>query len=192
MQLEEIHDETAIDPWFLAQIEQIVGTERQLGGRSLASLVGRGAALHQADGLFRSAAGQAARHQPSTRCARRDMQWACGRSTSASTPALPSSRRRPRTSTRTYDEECEAEPTDATQDHGAGRWAQSHRSRHRVRLLLRARGAGDARGRLRDHHGQLQSGDRVDRLRHQRPLVLRAGDAGRRARDRRQGKTRSA
>ncbi|HSW22812.1 MAG TPA: carbamoyl-phosphate synthase large subunit, partial [Burkholderiaceae bacterium] len=38
MRLEEIHDETAIDPWFLAQIEQIVGVERQLGGRALSSL----------------------------------------------------------------------------------------------------------------------------------------------------------
>ncbi|HSB25872.1 MAG TPA: carbamoyl-phosphate synthase large subunit, partial [Burkholderiaceae bacterium] len=38
MRLEEIHDETAIDPWFLAQIEQIVAVERQLRGRVLASL----------------------------------------------------------------------------------------------------------------------------------------------------------
>jgi hypothetical protein len=78
----------------------------------------------------------------------------------------------------------------AQEDHGAGRRAQPHRPGHRVRLLLRARRAGHARGRLRDHHGQLQPGDRVDRLRHQRPPVLRAGDAGRRARDRRQGEAR--
>jgi hypothetical protein len=45
---------------------------------------------------------------------------------------------------------------------------------------------------LRDHHGQLQPGDRVDRLRHLRPPVLRAADAGRRAGDRRQRKTASA
>ncbi|MBE7418212.1 MAG: carbamoyl-phosphate synthase large subunit [Ideonella sp.] len=38
MSLDEIHDETAIDPWFLAQIEDIVAVERQLQGRSLASL----------------------------------------------------------------------------------------------------------------------------------------------------------
>ena len=30
---------------------------------------------------------------------------------------------------------------------------------------------------LRDDHGQLQSGDRLDRLRHQRPPLLRAADA---------------
>ncbi|NRF69953.1 carbamoyl-phosphate synthase large subunit [Aquincola sp. S2] len=38
MTLEEIFDETRIDPWFLAQIEEIVATEKQLQGRTLASL----------------------------------------------------------------------------------------------------------------------------------------------------------
>ncbi len=38
MSLDEVHDETAIDPWFLAQIEELVAIERQLGGRALASL----------------------------------------------------------------------------------------------------------------------------------------------------------
>jgi carbamoyl-phosphate synthase large subunit len=38
MTLDEIYEETAIDPWFLAQIEQIVTTEQALGGRTLASL----------------------------------------------------------------------------------------------------------------------------------------------------------
>ena len=41
--------------------------------------------------------------------------------------------------------------------HRARRRAQSHRPGHRIRLLLRARRAGAARGRFRDHHGQLQS-----------------------------------
>jgi carbamoyl-phosphate synthase large subunit len=36
--LDEIFEETAIDPWFLAQIEQIVATEAQLKGRTVASL----------------------------------------------------------------------------------------------------------------------------------------------------------
>lgn len=38
MSLNEVFEETAIDPWFLAQIEQIVQTEVELKGRSLASL----------------------------------------------------------------------------------------------------------------------------------------------------------
>ncbi|OYT88157.1 MAG: carbamoyl phosphate synthase large subunit [Burkholderiales bacterium PBB6] len=38
MTLEEIFEETAIDPWFLAQIEQIIQAEQALGGRTLESL----------------------------------------------------------------------------------------------------------------------------------------------------------
>jgi carbamoyl-phosphate synthase large subunit len=38
MTLDEVFDETAIDPWFLAQIEDIIATEKQLQGRALASL----------------------------------------------------------------------------------------------------------------------------------------------------------
>ncbi len=38
MSLDEVFEETAIDPWFLAQIEQLITIERQLRGRSVASL----------------------------------------------------------------------------------------------------------------------------------------------------------
>jgi carbamoyl-phosphate synthase large subunit len=38
MSLDEVFEETAVDPWFLAQIEQIVAIEQQLKGRTLASL----------------------------------------------------------------------------------------------------------------------------------------------------------
>jgi carbamoyl-phosphate synthase large subunit len=38
MSLQEVFEETAIDPWFLAQIEQIVQTEAKLAGRAIASL----------------------------------------------------------------------------------------------------------------------------------------------------------
>ncbi len=51
---------------------------------------------------------------------------------------------------------------------------QPHRSGHRVRLLLRACRHDRARERLRRRHGELQSRDRLDRLRHLRPAVLRA------------------
>ena len=65
------------------------------------------------------------------------------------------------------------------------RRAEPHRPGHRVRLLLlpcrlRAQGGG-----LRDHHDQLQSGDRVDRLRHLRPALFRAAHRGGRAGDHR-------
>ena len=38
MSLDEIYEETSIDPWFLAQIEQLVQTEQALQGRALESL----------------------------------------------------------------------------------------------------------------------------------------------------------
>jgi carbamoyl-phosphate synthase large subunit len=38
MSLEEIFEETAIDPWFLAQIEELIATEAKLKGRTLDSL----------------------------------------------------------------------------------------------------------------------------------------------------------
>lgn len=38
MSLQEVFDETAVDPWFLAQIEQIIKIEQSLKGRALASL----------------------------------------------------------------------------------------------------------------------------------------------------------
>jgi carbamoyl-phosphate synthase large subunit len=38
MSLPEIHEETAIDPWFLAQIEEIIALEQRLQGRALQSL----------------------------------------------------------------------------------------------------------------------------------------------------------
>ena len=38
MSLDEVFDETAIDPWYLAQIEQIVAVERELQGRALDAL----------------------------------------------------------------------------------------------------------------------------------------------------------
>ncbi len=38
MSLQEVFDETAVDPWFLAQIEQLIQIEQSLEGRNLASL----------------------------------------------------------------------------------------------------------------------------------------------------------
>ncbi len=38
MSLDEVFEETAIDPWFLAQIEQLVQTEGRLAGRDIGSL----------------------------------------------------------------------------------------------------------------------------------------------------------
>ena len=77
---------------------------------------------------------------------------------------------------------CEADPTDRAEGHHPRRRPEPHRPGDRVRLLLRPRRLRAARGRVRDHHGQLQPGDRQHRLRHLRPAVFRAAD--RRGRDR--------
>ncbi len=60
--------------------------------------------------------------------------------------------------------------------------AQPHRPGHRVRLLLRPRCAGVPCARLRGDHGQLEPRDRLDRLRHERPALLRAARPRRSAR----------
>ena len=89
----------------------------------------------------------------------------CGAEFQAFTPYLYS----------TYEGEDEAPPTARKNDH-PWRRAEPDRTGDRVRLLLRAREHGAQRRRLRDHHGQLQPRDGVDRLRHFRSPVLRAAD----------------
>jgi len=110
MRLEEIHDETAIDPWFLAQIEQIVGTERQLGGRALPSLtVAEMRHLKQMGFSDRRLARLLGTHENEVRKVRQTMGVrpvykrvdTCAAEFATQTAYLYS----------TYDEECEAEPT---------------------------------------------------------------------------------
>jgi carbamoyl-phosphate synthase large subunit len=74
--------------------------------------------------------------------------------------------------------------------HDPRRGPEPHRPGHRVRLLLCPRRLRHARRGLRDHHGQLQPRDRLDRLRHVRQALFRAGHAGRRAPDLREREAR--
>ena len=64
----------------------------------------------------------------------------------------------------------------------SGRRSKPDRPGHRVRLLLRPRVLRAQGSRVRDHHGQLQPGDRIHRLRHRRSALLRAADRRARAR----------
>ena len=180
MSLEKIHQLTQIDPWFLAQIEDLVEQEQALSGRKLADLSRDEMRAPEAQRFFRPPSGQAAGRDPA--CSARHAPCA-GRA-----PGVQARRYlcrrirhqhrlhvfhlRGRVRSRAHRQE---------KNHGAGRRAEPHRPGHRVRLLLRACRAGDARRRLRDHHGQLQSGNRFHRLRHFRSPVFRAADAGRRA-----------
>jgi hypothetical protein len=195
MTLDEIFEETAIDPWFLAQIEDLVKTEGQLRGPHPRLALGCRDALRQAEGLLGQAPRQAARLQ-SARGAQgapppgsAPRLQACGHMRGGVLDAdgvhvldLRECRR-----------ECEANRPRRKKIMVLGRRAEPHRTGYRVRLLLRPRGPRDARGRLRDHHGQLQPGDGLDRLRHLRPPVLRAPrDARGRAGDRRRRTARTA
>ena len=66
MTLDQVHGLTHIDPWFLAQIEDIVRQEQALTGRLAGRARRRRAAQAQAQRLFRPAPGQAARGRPAT------------------------------------------------------------------------------------------------------------------------------
>ena len=74
----------------------------------------------------------------------------------------------------TYEDEDEVAPVDRPDGRDPRERTEPHRPGRRVRLLLRARGVRALRRRLRDGDGQLQPRDGLDRLRHQRPAVLRA------------------
>ena len=73
----------------------------------------------------------------------------------------------------TYEDESEVRPSDRPQGRDPRIGAEPHRAGDRVRLLLRARQLRAPRRGLRDGDDQLQPRDGVDRLRHQRPAVLR-------------------
>ncbi|MDL2338152.1 MAG: carbamoyl-phosphate synthase large subunit, partial [Pseudomonadota bacterium] len=111
MSLQEIFEETAIDPWFLAQIEQLIQTEQALAGRALDSLSKDELRYLKQKGFSdRRLATLLGTNQHLVRQAR----WTqgvrpvfkrvdtCAAEFSTQTAYLYS----------TYDEECEAEPTD--------------------------------------------------------------------------------
>ena len=142
-------------------------------------------APHEAHGLLRSPARRAARRDRRRRCAsgagRSDVRPAykmvdtCAGEFPSATPYLYGC----------YDEESEAPRTGAAVGRDPRQRPESHRAGRRVRLLLRARRDRAARAGIRDDHDQLESRDRLDRLRHLRQALLRAAHARGRARDRR-------
>ena len=177
-----------IDPWFLREIEEIVRAEAALAkgvptGR-------RGAPRGEADGLLGQAHRAARRHDRDGASATPGTRPASARSSSGWTPAPPSSRPTRRTSTRPTRRSARRPPTDRPKvmilGGGPNRIGQGIEFDYCcVHAVLRA-----ARGRVRDHHGQLQPGDGLDRLRHLRPALLRAAHARGRARDRRTSRSR--
>ena len=182
--VEKLAETTRIDPWFLSNIKEIVDFEADDQPMSNLLLQSRWASATSRSALRLGIDEEAVRAlrgkqgiQPGYK-----LVDTCAAEFEASTPYYYS----------TYDDEDEARPDRTPQDHDPRRRAEPHRPGHRVRLLLRARRLRAARDRLRDDHGQLQSRDRLDRLRHLRPAVLRAADARGRARHRATGRSPTA
>ena len=152
----------------------------------------------QGDGLLRRAPRRADRGTTEAEVTRSGARSACARSSSASTPAPPNSPRRPPTCTRPMNRPSPAHsptrrsPSDKKKviilGGGPNRIGQGiefdYCCCHACFAL--------ARRRLRDHHGQLQSGDGLDRLRHLRPALFRAADRRGRAGDHRRPSARTA
>lgn len=111
MSLEEVYAETAIDPWFLAQIEDIVAKEKALKGRTLPSLSADELRfLKQLGFSDRRLATLLGCHADEVRAARRALNVrpvykrvdTCAAEFPTNTAYMYS----------TYEEECEAQPTD--------------------------------------------------------------------------------
>jgi len=111
MSLQEVFEETAIDPWFLAQIEDIVKAEKTVAGRTLQSLSAAEMRYLKQKGFSdRRLAKLLATNQHEVRAARHALKVrpvykrvdTCAAEFSTQTAYMYS----------TYDEECEAEPTD--------------------------------------------------------------------------------
>ena len=170
---------TKIDPWFLVQIEELVKLEEQVKERGMAGLDAdflralkrKGFADARLAKILGVAEGEVrklrARHNIFPVYKRVDT---CAAEFATNTAYMYSS----------YDEECRPTPPTATRSWSsvAARTVSVRASSSTTAAYTRP---GPARRRLRDHHGQLQPGDRLHRLRHLRPPLLRAGDPGRRA-----------
>ncbi|MFO1266512.1 MAG: carbamoyl-phosphate synthase large subunit [Rubrivivax sp.] len=110
MTLDEVFQETAIDPWFLAQLQDLVATEQRLGGRGLATLDADDMRWLKAKGFSdRRLAKLLGTNQHEVRAARRSLGVrpvykrvdTCAAEFATQTAYMYS----------TYDAECEAEPT---------------------------------------------------------------------------------
>ena len=173
--VEQVHEATGIDPWFLDQIDLIreVGSEvadtPALTPELLRRAKRHGLSDRQIAALRPELSGEdgvrTLRHRSGIRPVFKTVDTCAAEFAARRPTTTPPTTRRPRS------------PADrAAQGPHPRQRAQPDRAGHRVRLLLRARGDGAARCGLRDGDGQLQPRDGVHRLRHRGPVVLRAAD----------------
>ena len=184
MSLDEIHELTGIDPWFLENLLEIVEMEDRLRGLGISatSTTPRCARPSSSASPTGNWPRSGTRPRWTSRADRKRRGIVatfksvdtCAAEFEAYTPYYYS----------TYEDEDETPPKHArpTADDDPRRRAQPHRPGHRVRLLLLPRQLRPARIGHRVDHGQLAIPETVShRLRHQRPAVLRAADDRRRA-----------
>ncbi len=177
--VDQLHELTKIDPWFLTQFSQIVELCRSaslVGLRGMSSDLLR--TLKRA-GLERSGS----RHDPRRRRGG-DSQPARRTGAGGGLQAHRHLRRRVRIvhaiSVRHVRKGVRGGSDAAAQSRHSRQRPEPYRSGPRVRLLLLPRSLCAARRRLRNGHDQLQSRDRFDRLRHRRSPLLRAAHVRRR------------
>ena len=175
--VDEVAEASSIDPWFVDQIAQVVEGADALRGRPLSTL--------GADEL--RAAKRLGLSDPADRGA--DGRDRCGGAT-ASRGARGGSRLQDRRHVRRRVRGAHAVPLlhvrrgdrgpclveTARGDPGVG--SEPDRAGHRVRLRVRARGVRVGGGRVRVGDGEQQPRDRLDRLRHVEPVVLRTRHRG--------------
>ncbi len=156
MTTEEIFQLSAIDPWFLEKIREIIATESEIArgtgspAQLDAGLLRQWKQMGFADARIAKLIGAS---EAEVRKRAKDQRRRGGvqfrrylRRGISSVHALSlfNLRRRGR-----------VEADGAEKNHDLGRRPEPHRPRHRIRLLLRARRFRAERRRLRDHHGQL-------------------------------------
>ena len=184
MTVREIAQMTNIDPWFLHQLKEIADEQAKLNSLPLDS-IGTAALRHLKRVGFSDARLANSLHGQRRRSLlREDSSVAQATRRSSRVQARRYLRRRVRELHAVHVLDLRGRRrghADRPQEgHHPGQRAQSHRAGNRVRLLLLSRRLRPARRRLRDDHGQLQSRDRLHRLRHQRPPLLRTADLRRR------------
>ena len=185
MGVEEIHEVSKIDPWFLERIAEIVGPRGKSARPWPAARCGQYASL-EGGRLLRRAPRGACGHGRAGR--RRGAQAAWRSARVQAHRQLRGGIRQPhglhvfdlRNAVRRQGA-MRGRPFGAREDRHSRRRPEPDRAGDRVRLLLLSRLVRAPRGWLRDDHDQLQSGDRLDRLRHVGSALFRAADGRGRA-----------
>ena len=131
------HEDGSVVPRAIRRIGRTAPHRRD--GRA-ARHVARFAAHAQARRVWRPGTRPHPRSRARAACARSGASLGSRRRSSASTHAPPNSNRSRRIMYSSFEDTCEAEPTGAGEDRHSRQRAQSHRARHRVRLLLLSRG----------------------------------------------------